>query len=63
MSDFIRQLDQIHNLGSQPALSHRLHIDPILMMILLVFTSVSLFILYSASGQSMDIVIARPPTC
>lgn len=55
-TDFIRQLDQIHDLSTPRSLSHRLHIDPILMMVLFLFTSAGLLILYSASGESMEVV-------
>ena len=55
-TDFIRQLDQTHDLSSPRSISHRLHIDPILMTILLLFTSIGLLVLYSASGESMEMV-------
>ncbi len=54
--DFIRQLDSSHNLRSAPPLSHRLHVDPILGLTLLVFCSLGLFVLYSASGQDLAMV-------
>ena len=57
--DFIRQLDPSHNLRSAPPLSMRLHIDPVLMVSLLGFCSLGLFILYSASGQNLDMVMRQ----
>ena len=57
--DFIRQLDPSHNLRAAPPLSHRLHIDPILMLMLAGFCSMGLFVLYSASGQDMDMVVRQ----
>ncbi|CAM3451439.1 rod shape-determining protein RodA [Parendozoicomonas haliclonae] len=57
--DFIRQLDPTLDLREAPSLSSRLHIDPVLFMTLLAFCSAGLFILYSASGQDMDMVMRQ----
>ncbi len=54
--DFIRQLDPTHNLRAGPSLSQRLHIDPVLTVMLMVFCCLGLFVLYSASEQSMQMV-------
>ncbi|MCL6269124.1 rod shape-determining protein RodA [Sansalvadorimonas sp. 2012CJ34-2] len=57
--DFIRQLDPKHDLRAAPALSTRLHLDPVLLLMLLGICSVGLFILYSASGQNLDMVMRQ----
>ncbi|MTI14712.1 rod shape-determining protein RodA [Sansalvadorimonas verongulae] len=57
--DFIRQLDPTHNLRAAPSLSNRLHLDPVLMSMLLAFCAAGLFVLYSASGRNMDMVIRQ----
>ena len=54
--DFIRQLDPSHNLRSAPPLSHRLHLDPVLLAMLVAFCMAGLFVLYSASGQNLAMV-------
>lgn len=54
--DFIRQLDPSHDLRAAPPLSYRLHIDPVLIAILLGVCVVGLFVLYSASGQDVEMV-------
>ncbi len=57
--DFIRQMDSDHNFGSTPSWSRRLHIDPVLMLMLIAFCSAGLFVLYSASGQNLDMVVRQ----
>ncbi len=57
--DFIRQLDPTHDLRAARSLSSRLHIDPVLLLMLLGVCSMGLFILYSASGQNIDMVIRQ----
>ncbi len=57
--DFIRQLDANHTLRTPPSLSLRLHIDPFLLTTLLLFCSVGLIVLYSASGQSLSMVMRQ----
>lgn len=55
--DFLRQMpgaDQ--HLSKGASLFFRLHIDPILLLLLLVLTLLGLGILYSASGQSIEYV-------
>jgi rod shape determining protein RodA len=52
--DFLRQMPGADmHLGKGRNILYRLHIDPILLVLLLVLCSVGLAILYSASGQSM----------
>jgi len=52
-SDFVRQmpLSSANTIGK--SLWHRLHIDPALFLLLLMITGLGLFVLYSASGQSV----------
>ena len=57
--DFIRQLGDNHNLRAAPSLASRLHLDPILLMLLMVFCGLGLIILYSASGQNLNMVIRQ----
>ena len=57
--DFIRQLDPNHDLRAAPSLSSRLHIDPVLLLMLVGICSVGLFILYSASGQDLSMVLRQ----
>ncbi|WP_018275792.1 rod shape-determining protein RodA [Teredinibacter turnerae] len=55
--DFVRQLpDSRHHFGRQQGLWQRLHVDPILLLILLALTCFGLVVLYSASGQSESMV-------
>lgn len=52
--DFLRQLpDGAHHLQNRSGLLFRLHLDPILLVLLLILSVVGLFILYSGSGESM----------
>ncbi len=57
--DFVRQADSGHNLGQQLPLAMRWHIDPWLITLLLILTGSGLFILYSASGQNLDMVMRQ----
>ncbi|MCR9105537.1 MAG: rod shape-determining protein RodA [Gammaproteobacteria bacterium] len=61
MGDYVRQMP---NQGSQdmartPGIAMRLHIDVPLLLLLLALTAYGLFVLYSASGQSMDAVVRQ----
>lgn len=59
-SDFVRQLPGSTNSLSRPvSVWQRLHIDPVLMLLLLILTGAGLFILYSASGRSIDVVLRQ----
>jgi len=52
--DFLRQMPGAENhLGKGAGLAFRLHLDPVLLVLLLILCTAGLFILYSASGQSM----------
>lgn len=51
--DFIRQLDDNHDLRRIPSIWDRLRLDPILLLILLLTSVAGLFVLCSASGQDM----------
>ena len=52
--DFIRQMPGAENhLHGGTGLAYRLHLDPILLILLLMLCAAGLVILYSASGQSM----------
>ncbi len=57
--DFIRQLDANHTLSTRPPLSMRLHIDPYLLAALLLFCTMGLIVFYSASGQSLSMVMRQ----
>ncbi len=51
--DFVRQMpDQSSDLARPIGFWRRLHIDPLLLLLLLILTAVGLVVLYSASGQS-----------
>ncbi len=55
--DFVRQLpDSSHHFRKNPGLWERLHIDPWLLLGLVLLTLCGLFMLYSASGESMHMV-------
>ena len=56
--DFIRQLGSSSELNSQTLWS-RLHIDPILFFLLLLLCCAGLFVLYSASGHNMDMLMRQ----
>jgi rod shape determining protein RodA len=52
--DFVRQMPgQSSDLARRVGVWQRLHIDPLLLLLLLVLTVFGLLVLYSASGQSM----------
>jgi len=58
-SDFIRQMPGVSpELSRRPGIAQRMHLDAQLLALLLILTCYGLFVLYSASGQSMD-TIAR----
>ncbi len=56
--DYVRQMPHhgSHDMARPPSAAMRLHIDVILLALLLLLTAYGLFVLYSASGQSMDAV-------
>lgn len=55
--DFVRHMaDAGSDLSRRPSVWMRLHIDPWLLVLLLLLTSFGLVVLYSASGQSIDTV-------
>lgn len=59
-SDFVRQLPEAgRHLGRPQSLSARLHIDVPLLVLLLILAGSGLFILYSASGASLDDVFKQ----
>jgi rod shape determining protein RodA len=55
-SDFVRQMPLGGNASLQKSLWHRLHLDPALLFLLLIISGFGLFVLYSASGQSVETV-------
>jgi rod shape determining protein RodA len=58
--DFVRQMpDQSNDLARRVSIWQRLHIDPILLLLLLVLTGFGLIVLYSASGQSMNTIMRQ----
>jgi rod shape determining protein RodA len=57
--DFVRQLDEGQGFYKAPDWSERLHLDFMLMGFLMILCGAGLFILYSASGQDMSIVIRQ----
>ncbi|MBO9483321.1 rod shape-determining protein RodA [Salinisphaera sp. G21_0] len=56
--DFVRQID-LHGFGRSPGLSMRWHIDFVLLGFLLLLCGAGLFILYSATGRDMSVVIRQ----
>ncbi len=54
-TDFVRQMPDT-DLARRPSLWQRLHIDPWLLLLLLVLTGFGLLVLYGASGQSVATV-------
>lgn len=59
-SDFVRQMpNQSAELAQRDSLWRRLHIDPWLLLLLLILTLFGMVVLYSASGQSMSTVIRQ----
>ncbi len=55
-SDFVRQMPLGGHASLQKSLWHRLHLDPALLFLLLIISGFGLFVLYSASGQSVETV-------
>ena len=56
--DFVRQLDSA-GMGRSPGLSMKWHVDFVLMSFLLLLCCAGLFILYSATGRDMSVVIRQ----
>lgn len=60
MSEYVRQMpDAIGPLVKPPSVARQLHIDLPLLALLTILIAYGLFVLYSASGQSMDAVIRQ----
>lgn len=58
--DFVRQMpDKSSDLARPVGLLQRLHIDPFLLLLLLILTGFGLMVLYSASGQSIGTIIRQ----
>jgi len=58
--DFVRHMaDASSDLSRKPSVWTRLHLDPWLLLLLLVLTAFGLVVLYSASGQSIDTLIRQ----
>ena len=57
--DFVRQLQGAHALDRAVSWSNRYHIDFLLIALLLLVSSVGLFVLYSASGKDTSVVIRQ----
>ena len=58
--DFVRQMpDKSSDLAKPTGLLQRLHIDPLLLLLLLLLTGFGLMVLYSASGQSTGTIIRQ----
>lgn len=51
--DFLRQLDGHHDLRRTQSIWHRLRLDPMLLLMLLLTSVIGLFVLFSAGGQAM----------
>ncbi|MFT5577988.1 MAG: rod shape determining protein RodA [Paraglaciecola psychrophila] len=59
-TDFLRQMpSHVADRGQPLGFWQRIHIDPILMVLLLTLTGFGLAVLYSAAGQSIDAVIRQ----
>lgn len=58
-SNFDREISSEDVMRRRASLLQRLHIDGYLLLLLLVIAGVGLFVLYSASGRSMDLVIRQ----
>ena len=58
MGDYVRQMPDhgSQDMAKRPSLAMRLHIDVPLLLLLMVLTAYGLYVLYSASGQSMEAV-------
>ena len=61
MVDYVRQMPHqgSHDMARPPSTAMRFHIDVPLLLLLMALTVYGLFVLYSASGQSMDAVIRQ----
>lgn len=61
MGDYVRQMPHqgSHDMARQPSAAARFHIDVPLLLLLLLLTAYGLFVLYSASGESMSAVIRQ----
>ncbi|MFK7828170.1 MAG: rod shape-determining protein RodA [Congregibacter sp.] len=60
MAEYLRQLpNSIGPLTRPTGLARQLHIDIPLLLLLLVLTTYGMFVLYSASGQSIDAVVRQ----
>ena len=61
MGDYVRQMPHqgSHDLAERPSAAMRFHIDVPLLLLLLALTAYGLFVLYSASGQSMGAVMRQ----
>ena len=57
-NDFVRSLPR-HERASQNTWSNRIHIDPILLILLLAVVAFGLFVLYSAVAQNKDLFYAQ----
>ena len=59
-SDFVRQMtDQAHGLARRTSIWQRCHIDPLLLLLLLLLTAFGMVVLYSASGQSTETLVRQ----
>lgn len=55
--EFVRQMpDAADYFARRPSIWQRLHIDPMLLLLLLILSVFGLFVLYSASGQSLETI-------
>ncbi|WP_439107597.1 rod shape-determining protein RodA [Congregibacter sp.] len=60
MSEYVRQMpENVGPLTRPPGLARKMHVDTSLLVLLLILTVYGLFVLYSASGQSMDAVVRQ----
>lgn len=57
--DFIRQLDDCHDLCRTRPIWNRLCLDPVLLLMLLLPCAAGLFVLYSANGRDMAMLIRQ----
>lgn len=58
--DFIRRMpDSTHHFARAESIARRMHIDPILLLLLLTITVFGVFVLYSASGESQRVVVRQ----
>ena len=61
MADYVRQMPHqgSDDMARPPSTARRFHIDVPLLLLLMALTVYGLFVLYSASGQSMGAVIRQ----